>query len=350
MSDPFAPRPSIDEIPFGNRTIGPSRPVIVIAEIGVNHEGDADVCARMIEAAAEAGADSIKLQTMDAEENYVPGTESHALFSDCALSRAETARMFDLARRLGLEPFTTTGDFASIDWVDRLEPAAHKISSGLFTHLPMVRHAAASGRTLLMSTGMAEPVDIDRTVAAARAADATFGLFQCTSIYPAGPELLNLSTVGWLADRYRVPTGFSDHSVGIEAAALSVAAGACMIEKHFTFDARSPGYDHRLSLEPDRFAEMVRAVRQAETMRGKPVKELTEAERLNGLRNHRCLVARHPLKAGDLFTTESLGLKRPLPDRRGMSPEFYEQVLSRRVTRDLAVNEPVTADAVEGWP
>lgn len=336
-------------IPFGRLRVGPAERVVVVAEIGVNHEGDVAACARMIDAAGAAGADAVKLQTMDADECYVSGTESHALFSGCALSRDETAQMFALARRRGMECFTTVGDFASLEWVEGLAPAAHKISSGLLTHLPLVRRAAATGRTLVMSTGMAETAEIDEAVAAAREAGASaIGLLQCTSLYPTPPHALNLANVGWLARRYGVPVGFSDHSEGSEAAMLAVAAGAAMIEKHFTLDRGRPGYDHGISLEPSDFAAMVAAVRRAETMRGRAGSPPTDAEREAARRNYRCLVARRPIVAGGVFTAENLALKRPLPDRRGLAPKHYDAVLGKRSKHDLATDDPVMPDAVEG--
>ncbi len=339
----------IGSVPFGARRIGGGEAVLVIAEIGINHEGDPEVCARMIDEAAGAGADAVKLQTIDAEENYARGTESHALFSRAGLSREETARMFELARQRGLEVFTTAGDFATIDWVTALEPAAHKISSGLFTNLPLIRYAARSGRALLMSTGMAEAAQIEAAMSAAREAGAGgLALLRCTSLYPAPPESLNLAAIAWLERRYRVPAGFSDHSLGTEAAALATAAGARMIEKHLSLDPSRPGYDHPVSLDPSGFAEMVRRVRAAEAMLGRAEKWLSSAEREAADRFHRVLVARTEIAAGELFDERNLALKRPPPGSRGLAPELYERVIGRRARRALSPDEPVVAEAVEG--
>ena len=336
-------------IPFGTRWLGTGHPVLVIAEIGVNHEGSEETCANLIEAAAAAAADAIKLQTIDADENYVRGTESHTLFSRCSLSREATAAAFRMAREHGMEAFTTAGDFATIEWVDRLAPAAHKISSGLLTTRPLIKHAARTGRTLLMSTGMAELAEVDAAVGTAHAAGAAgVGLFQCTSIYPAPPETLNLSAIRWLGDRYAVPVGFSDHSIGTECAPLAVAAGARMIEKHFTFDASRDGFDHHLSLEPSQFAELVRRVRRAETVMGVADKEMTDVEKANAARYHRVVVARHDIAAGEAFSTENLAMKRPPPNTVGLAPSHYEQLLGRTAGRHLRVDDPVVMDAVVG--
>jgi N-acetylneuraminate synthase/N,N'-diacetyllegionaminate synthase len=337
----------IPTIPFGSKRIGPGLPVVVIAEIGINHEGDAETCARMINSAAEAKADAVKLQTIDADENYVRGTESHTLFSRFGLTREETARAFTLARELGMEAFTTAGDFTTFDWVDRLAPAAHKISSGLLTNHPIIRHAAKTGRPLLMSTGMAEAADVDAAVEAARAA-AAIGLFQCTSLYPAPLDALNLASIGWLRNRHCVPVGFSDHSMGIEVAPLSVAAGACMIEKHFTLDSSRAGCDHQLSLEPRRFAEMVDLIRRAEIIVGVGEKRMTAAERENAGRYRRIVVARRDVATGELFDSHNIALKRPHPGVHGLAPHYYEHILGRTARRSLKADDPVVADTVGG--
>ena len=342
---------AVKDLPFGAKKIGPGHPTVIIAEIGINHEGKVEVCARMIEEAAAAHADAIKLQTIDADENYVPGTESHMMFRGSGLDREETAAMFALARRLGMEPLTTAADFATVDWIDALAPAAHKVSSGMLTNSPIVRHIARTGRTMLMSTGMADTEDIERAVAAARAGGAeSLALLQCTSLYPCDNEHLNLAAIAWLQRRFRVPAGLSDHTAGTDAAAFAVAAGAHLIEKHFTLDSCRLGFDHRLSLDPRAFAEMVRKVRLAETMLGSPEKRLSQSEKLAARRNHRILVARRAIVRGGVFDRTNVALRRPLPDTLGLPPWRYDDILGLRAARDLEVNEAIDDDAVENGP
>ena len=165
----------------------------VIAEIGVNHEGSVDSCAEMIRASASAGADAVKLQTVDASRCYAPETESYKVFSEAALTEAETANMFQLARNCGVDVFTTSGDLQTLEWVDRLNPAAHKISSGLLSCTPIVKEACKFGRPVLMSTGMSSTATIDLSVEIVRQSGCQTALFQCTSLYPCpidkvGPE------------------------------------------------------------------------------------------------------------------------------------------------------------------
>jgi sialic acid synthase SpsE len=331
-------------IPFGTRRIGPGHPTAIIAEIGINHEGSAEMCARMIEEAARSGADAVKLQTIDPHENYVPGTESHELFKRAWLPHEKTAEMFELARRLGVEPFTTAGDFATLDIVDRMNPSAHKISSGLLTHTPLIRHAAKTGRSLIMSTGMNDLQAIDDAVSTARAAgNNNIGIFQCTSIYPAPPEKLNLGVIRMLEARFDLPCGFSDHSLGDEAAALSVAAGGYMIEKHFSLDPSRDSFDHRLSLDPAGLAELVVRVRRAEAMIGSAEKHLSKAEAESARRFHRCLVARQDIAAGEELTKANLAVMRVQPGEQGLPPAAYDETLGRNTCRALPCFTPIFA-------
>ncbi len=336
-------------LPFGSHSIGPSQPVVIIAEIGINHEGNIQDCIRMVEAAAEAGADAVKLQTIDAAENYVPGTLSHDLFTKAALSREDTARAFILARNLGMEVFTTAGDFATLDWVDQLDPAAHKISSGLLTHLPLVEYAAKTGKTLLLSTGMGGVEQVDAAVAVIqKAGGSKVGIFQCTSIYPAPVDSLNLRRMTAFGSRYGVPVGFSDHTEGDEAAVVAVGAGAKMIEKHFTLNKTRPSFDHGLSLEPGEFADLVVAVRRAESMlgdgEGVATREQCEAAKVY----QRSLVAKTDIGAGEIFSSKMIGFMRTLPGEQGLAPVLIELVLGKTAACKIKKHTALTSQDVVG--
>jgi len=266
--------------------------IYIIAEIGIDHEGDVEQCAKMIEAAAEIGADAVKLQTIDADSNYVVGSESYKVFKGSELTREETANMFNLARENGLDVFTTVGDIGTAEWVEKLEPSCWKISSGLLTHIPMVRHLASLGRPLLISTGMANVDDINLAIETSKSAgNNDISLFQCTSLYPAPLDSLNLSTIGWLKEKYGYDVGFSDHSLGSDAAFLSVGAGATLLEKHFSLDPSQPGFDHKISLNIAGFKEMVERVRAAEKMMGTKQKEVSEAINNTRMKYLRSIVA-----------------------------------------------------------
>jgi len=337
-----------DSISFGTRNVGPGNPVWIIAEVGVNHEGSVDICARMIEAAASSGADAVKLQTIDADANYMRGTQSHALFSRCALTREETARMFDLCRKLGVAPFTTAGDFETLDWVDRLDPVAHKISSGLLTHTPLVRHAAKTGRPLVMSTGMAQFGQIETSVTAAREAGCKgLVVLHCVSLYPAAPESLNLAAIPMLRDRIDAPVGFSDHSIGTDASFAATVLGACMVEKHFSLDTRRPDFDHAISVDPRGMSDLVERIRSAERLLGRSDRPLTREESEKAGVMHRILVARHAIAKGERLSAQSVAFKRPRPGLTGLRPDDFEKVVGRRTRQTIAEDSPILGEMLE---
>ena len=336
---------------FGTREIGSGKPVFIISEIGVNHEGDFDVCRRMVDESAKAGADAIKLQTVDPDENYVKGNPSWELFRTCILTKNQTAEMFQQAESLGMEAFTTSPDTYTLDWVDALGVPGHKISSGMMTNDVILKHTCAKNKPVLISTGMATAEQMDHAISVAKATgNRDIAIFQCTSEYPAASESLNLSTMAWMAKRYNLPVGFSDHSKGIDAAIVATTLGAVMIEKHFTLDVTRASFDHRLSLEPDDFRRMVDEIRAAQeksydevlkvvpeaaVMMGEPERHLSETLQQRAAGNLRCLVARQPIKRGDVLTVENVGLKRPFSDRRGLEPVYYERVMGQEALADL---------------
>ena len=340
---------TVHPIPFGSRAIGPGLPVVIIAEIGINHEGDPDTCLRLIEAAAKAGVDAVKLQTVKASENYAPGTESFDLFSRAELAEKDTARAFELARNYGIECFSTCGDRPSLDFVETLGPAAWKISSGLLTHLPLIRQAAATGRTLLLSTGMTGMEEIRQALSVARDAGAChLGVFQCTSLYPAPPEAMNLKAIDTLAKEFKIPVGLSDHSMGTLASALAVACGANMIEKHISLDPSRPGFDHPVSLDPAGFRELVAAIRTAEAMLGDAEKTVPVPVRQNASKYLRCLAARRPIAIGKFLEPDDIAVLR-LPDGlRGLPPGALDAVIGKRMAVDLAPFEAIRAADIEG--
>ncbi len=340
----------IKPLKFGSKIIGEGSPTYIIAEIGVNHEGCVETCAKMIEESARAGVDAIKLQTVCAEENYVPGTESYELFSKCALTQEETARMFDYARELGVDPFTTSPDPKTLDWVDRLNPAGHKISSGMMTNKVIIRKTCQTGKPVLMSTGMASQEQIDDSVGWVKEYGdlEILGMFQCTSIYPAPLDGIHLAAIRAMEGRYGVHVGFSDHTDGVEAASLSVYAGARMIEKHFTLDKMRGSYDHRLSLEPKEMTEMVVCVRRAEAVMGRAQKKVEGVLAGNAQKFLRTIVAREDIKEGDVFTEDNITLKRPLPDQRGLEPKFYDIILGKVAQCSFLKNAPIKVSDVEG--
>lgn len=314
----------------------------IIAEIGINHEGKFEQCAKMIDAAAKIGVDAVKLQTIDADKNYVVGSESYKVFKESELSREETSKIFKLAKDSGLDILTTSGDIETIEWVEKLNPSSWKISSGLLTHIPIVRHLASLGRPVLISSGMASIEELDSAVEVVRATgNEKISIFQCTSLYPAPFESINLSVINKLKERYGYDIGFSDHTLGSDAAFLSVGAGATLIEKHFSLDPSQPGFDHRISLDVDEFRNMVGRVRLAEKMMGSPKKIVSES--LSQVRDKflRSVVAICPISKGDVFSNKNIGVRRTMPGHNGCEPKYFDSMIGAIAHRDFNVNDPI---------
>jgi len=300
----------------------------IIAEIGINHEGDINICKKMIEAAARCGVDAVKLQTVNPDKNYVKGTESYNIFKGAELTREETREAFKFAQGLGLDIFTTSGDIETIDWVEKLNPSHWKVSSGLLTHIPIIEYLASLKRPLLMSTGMADKSDIDTAISAAKSKGATdISLFQCTSVYPTPFEEVNLLAIGWLKRKYNIPVGLSDHSDGIDAVFLSIAAGATLIEKHFSLDTGREGFDHKVSLDEKNLKKMVERIRLAEIMMGIGEKAISKTVDETRGKFSRYIVATQPITIGEKFTNENIGVKRTFPGCIGIEPRRIHEIL-----------------------
>ena len=307
----------------------------IIAEIGINHEGDIDICKEMIRASARCGVDAVKLQTINADANYVKGTESYNIFKVSELTREETREAFKFSQGLGLDIFTTAGDVETIDWVDQLNPSHWKVSSGLLTHTPIIEYLASLKRPLLISTGMASQEDIDLAIKSAKlAGNNDISLFQCTSVYPTPVEEINLSTINWLKDKYQCPVGFSDHSLGDDAVFLSIAAGATLIEKHFSLDLSRKGFDHGISLDKKGLKKMVDRVRLAEIMMGIGEKAISKTIDETRGKFLRYIVATQPITIGEKFTNENIGVKRTFPGCIGIEPRRIHEILG--VASDMA--------------
>jgi N,N'-diacetyllegionaminate synthase len=329
------------DIAFGARRLGAGHPVVVIAEIGVNHEGDVESCAELIHAAKAAGADAVKLQSADPDEHYAPDTESHRIFTTARLSFDDTARMFGLTRSLGMEPFTTCGDMPTLAFIESLDPAAHKISSGMMRHHRMIREFARTGRPMVLSTGMADLADVDAAVAVAREGGCVdLVVLQCTSLYPAPVEAQNLRVLRLYEERYGAPSGLSDHSLGGDAAMFSVCAGASCIEKHITLDASRPGFDHHMSLGPEGFGTMVTAIRRAEDVMGDGVKHMSAEERKNADLFRRYVVARANLSAGATLRESDMVIMRT-GGEEGFPAEQFDDVVGCVLAHDVERYKPI---------
>jgi len=343
----------------GSRRIGAGEPVFVIAEAGVNHNGDLDLARRLIDVAADAGADAVKFQTFRTEalvsgaapkaryqmETTGADESQQAMLARLELSPAAHAALRDHARARGIVFFSTPFDEDSADLLDRLGVPLLKVPSGEVTNLPLLRHLAAKRRPLLMSTGMCTLTEVETAVATVHeAGDPPLALLHCVSAYPAPVEDTNLRAMDALRARFGCPVGLSDHSLGIAVALAAVARGAAILEKHVTLDKNLPGPDHRASLEPAELTALVRGVRAIEAALGDGVKRPMPSEIDTRAVARRSLVAARALPAGHRLSRADVAIKRP---GTGIPPAELERVLGRRLTRALAADELLDWTALE---
>jgi len=344
---------------LGQRRIGPGEPCYVIAEAGVNHNGNVASAHALVDRAAEAGADAVKFQAFVTDELVTPGAlkasyqvattgegAQVAMLRSLELSEAEHAALKAHCEDAGVDYLCTPYEATSADMLERLGVAAYKVASTDATNLPFLRRLAGKGRPVLLSTGMCDLAEVEAALAALEAGGPPPGVavLHCTSDYPAPVEQANLRVLHTLSQAFGRPVGFSDHTAGVGLSPVAVALGACVIEKHFTLDRAQVGPDHRASLEPAELTELVRRVRDVERALGDGVKRVAPAERANKLRMQKSLVARRRITTGQTLRPEDLTAKRPAT---GLTPSWLERIVGRCAAREVAADEVLTLDAVD---
>jgi len=350
------------QVVIDGRPVGPRHPPYVIAELSANHNGELQRALRLVDAVAEAGADAVKLQTFRPESMTLdvdaPGfTVQEGLWAGRRLidlyrtgqTPAEWhAPIFQRAREQGLHAFSAPFDVEAVRLLDELGAPALKIASPELVHLPLIRTAAATKRPLIMSTGMATLDEIEEAVGAARASGADeIVLLHCVASYPAPLTDLRLKLIPELVAHFQVPVGFSDHSMGTDAAVAAVALGAVAVEKHVCLSREEGGIDSAFSLEPDELARLVQGARVAWEAAGggQPPREPGPApSEAQSLRVRRSIFATQDIEAGGHFTADNVAVLRPA---MGLHPREYERVVKSSATRRIRRGEPLSFDLLE---
>lgn len=328
---------------------------LIIAEAGVNHNGDLELAKQLIDVATEAGADLVKFQTFNADRlstrsagkaDYQIETTGRSESQHDMLRRLElTAAMHKeliahcAMRNIGF--FSTGFDIASVDLLVSLGQDCFKIPSGEITNLPYLRHVGQFGKDVILSTGMATMGDIEAAIEVlerAGTARARITVLHCTTEYPTPMAEVNLRAMNSIHEAFGVAVGYSDHTSGIEVAIAAAAMGACVIEKHFTLDRSLPGPDHKASLEPAELKAMVAAIRNIEVALGDGIKRLTPSEARNKPVARKSLVASHAINAGEVFSSENVAAKRP---GSGISPMRWDDIVGRKASRNFAADEQI---------
>lgn len=343
----------MDSIQIAGRPVGEGSPCLIIAEAGVNHNGDPAVAERLIDAAKAAGANAVKFQSFKAAElvsrraqkaSYQkrdrPGESQLEMLQKLELSDEVTAGLFAYACEKGIMFLSTPFDRHSADMLDSLGMAAFKLPSGEITNLPLLRFIGSKGKPVLLSTGMSTMKEIREALGVLRSQGAQeIVLLHCVSAYPAKIEDMNLRVMHTLRRTFKLPVGLSDHSLGIAAPIAAAALGAVVIEKHLTLDRKLPGPDHAMSLEPEKFRHMVQTIRDVEKALGDGVKRLTAEEKENRKAARRSIVAGVDIAEGSIIVAGMLALKRA---GGGLSPKYLEKVAGKTAKKAIRQDEAIT--------
>lgn len=340
------------QVKIAGRAIGSGHLPYIVAEMSGNHNHDLNRALRIIEAAKEAGADAVKLQTYRADTITIDsnrdefivkgglwdGRRLYELYEEAHTPWDWHAPIFEHARKIGITVFSSPFDPTAVDFLEDLGVPAYKIASPELIDLPLIRKVAALGKPMILSTGASTFEEITEAVEAARAAGCDdLILLHCTAAYPAPPEEANLATLQDLSKKFDVVVGLSDHTLGTHVASLAVGLGANFIEKHFTLARADGGVDSVFSLEPEELAELVRSARLAQLALGTPTFGPTKSER-GVLINRRSLYVVRPILKGEIFTVDNIRSIRP---SNGLKPKFYQSVLGKVAAKDIDYGEPL---------
>jgi N-acetylneuraminate synthase len=333
----------VKAIDISGRKVGYGYPCLIVAEAGVNHNGSPELARRLVDAAAEAGADAVKFQTFKVDR-LVTRTAPKAGYQIQATDNAES--QYEMLGRLELSPETyrdlmvhcqkrgilfmsSPFDEESADFLDELGVAVFKVASGEITNLPFLTHVGRKGRPIILSTGMADLGEVETAVNAIESVgNQSIILLHCVSSYPADPADVNLLAMKTMRQAFGVPVGYSDHTLGIEVALAAVALGACVIEKHFTLDRTLPGPDQQVSIEPGELASLVLGIRTVEKALGQGRKEPVDSEVDTAAVVRKSLVAAKDIPAHTTLTEDFIALKRP---GTGLPPAMLSYVVGRTV-------------------
>lgn len=327
--------------------------VKIIAELSANHGHSIEIAKESIRVAKECGADAVKIQTYTADtltlncdnkyfkieqETIWDGTTLYKLYQEAYTPWEWHKELFDYAKEIGIEIFSTPFDKTAVDLLEELNTPIYKIASFEINDIPLIEYAASKGKPMIISTGVGTEEEIREAVEACkRMGNNDITLLQCTSQYPAKLEDANLVMIRELAERFGVKSGLSDHTMGSLVATTAVAMGATVVEKHFIVDRNIGGPDSSFSMTPDEFKEMVENIRNVEKMIGNVSYEVTEKKK-KSFKFKRSLFISKDIKKGEILTEENIKSVRPSD---GISPKYYYEVLGKKASRDLKFGEPL---------
>ena len=341
---------------IGPHRIGPGEPILIVAEIGINHNGSVDRAKHMIELAHEAGASAVKFQKRDLSSIYTGDVLSNLehfeqsfqylipILRDFELEADQLAEVEAHCRGVGIQFLCTPFDRPSLALLEALDVPGYKVASGDLTNLDLLEALCETGKPLMLSTGMSLAAEVDRTVEFLRGRAARFALLHCVSSYPVDPRDANLRRIHELEQRYGCPVGYSGHDLGTSLSVVAASLGACIIEKHFTLDRAMRGPDHKISLLPEEIHRLVASVRECEQAMRSPRDHILQGELLNQMVFRKSVVAAKPIRKGERLEREMLTVKGP---GTGLSPQQLFDLIGRSAPRDMIVDEAFRPDDLE---
>jgi pseudaminic acid synthase len=349
----------MNEIIVEGRMIGPNYKPFIIAEMSGNHNQSLERALEIVEAAAKAGVDALKIQTYTADtmtlnienpefkiedpDSLWKGNTLYQLYQQAYTPWEWHKPIFDKCRELGIIPFSTPFDETAVDFLEELDVPMYKIASFENNDIPLIKKVASTGKPMIISTGMATVAELDETVRAAREAGCKdLILLKCTSTYPASPENTNILTIPHMRELFNCQVGLSDHTMGVGVAVASVALGATVIEKHFTLSRADGGVDSAFSMEPEEMKALVIETERAWQALGKVKYGPTEKEKAS-LKFRRSIYVAKDIKAGEKFTKENIRVIRP---GYGLAPKYYEQLLGKQARVDIKEGTPLSLDLI----
>jgi pseudaminic acid synthase len=337
----------------GKRRIGPGNPVFIVAEMSGNHNQDINRAYKIIDAAWEAGADAIKIQTftadtitIDSDEKYVKiitdnawqGQTLYDVYEKVAMPWEWQSKLKAYTESKGLVFFSSPFDETAVNFLKKLGVELYKVASYEVTDIPLLRRIGRAKKPVIISRGMAGQSELKEAIAVLKKSGAPqVAVLHCVSNYPSLPKEMNLATIPDIAKRYRVVAGLSDHSLGMNSALVAVALGASIIEKHLTLKRADGGFDASFSVEPEELKKLIGAIREAELAIGKPNYKMNPREKKGAL-YRRSLFAVKDIKKGDKITKENVRSIRP---GQGLKPKFYDRILGRIAKKDIKRGSPL---------
>jgi N-acetylneuraminate synthase/N,N'-diacetyllegionaminate synthase len=339
------------------RIVGDNSKCYIIAEAGVNHNGDIDLAKELISEARRNDADAIKFQTFYAKDlilentakaNYQKSNENdretqYQMIKNLELNQENFIELYEYSRKKNISFLSSPFDIKSVDFLDSIGISAFKIPSGEITNIPLIEHASLKKRPIILSTGMSNLEEIRDAVTIIKKNTEYLILLHCISSYPTKYDDVNLRAINTLRSEFNLPVGFSDHTIGIAVPIAAVAFGACIIEKHFTLNKNYKGPDHKISLEPEELREMIKSIRIVEKALGNGIKVPTNEEEEMKKIVRKSIVSKSDIPKGAIITKDLIDLKRP---GTGIEPRYIKDIIGRKTIKEIKKNQLLSWDMI----